>query len=63
MKIIYFRHLITSLAVCAILAACTTTNVPKASGSWVELGVSASGNIQYALDSGSIKRQDRKSVV
>lgn len=70
MKIISLRHMIASMAVCTILAACTTTSVPKASGSWIELGVSASGNIQYALDSGSIRRQgnmvtfrDRKTVI
>lgn len=70
MKIISIRHLTASMAISTILAACTTTNVPKASGSWIELGVSASGNIQYALDSGSIKRQgnmvtfrDRKTVI
>ncbi|WMY92274.1 surface-adhesin E family protein [Snodgrassella communis] len=70
MKIIYLRHLMASLSFCTILAACTTTSVPKASGSWIELGISASGNVQYALDSGSIRRQgnlvtfrDRKIVI
>jgi hypothetical protein len=71
MKIIDIHHLLTSLAICTILAACTTTSVPKAaSGSWIELGVSASGNVQYALDNSSIRRQgnlvtfrDRKTVI
>ncbi|PIT16952.1 surface-adhesin E family protein [Snodgrassella alvi] len=71
MKIIYLRQLMASLTVCTILAACTTTSVPKkADGSWIELGVSASGNVQHALDSNSIRRQgnlvtfrDRKIVI
>ena len=67
MKIIKLRYLATALAM--TLAACQNPSLP-ANGHWINLGVSASGNVQYALDSGSIKRQnnmvtfrDRKTVL
>lgn len=71
MNITQLRYLITSLAICVVLAACQNTNAPlSAGGRWINLGLSASSNIQYAMDSGSIKRQnnlvtfrDRKTIV
>lgn len=69
MKIIKLRYLATALAMTMALAACQNPSLP-ANGHWINLGVSASGNVQYALDSGSIKRQnnmvtfrDRKTVL
>ncbi len=59
MKIIQLRYLVTTLAMSIVLAACQNTNSPlSANGHWINLGVSANGNLQYALDSGSIKRQN-----
>ncbi len=71
MKIIKLRYLATALAMTMALAACQNSSLPtSANGNWINLGVSASGNVQYALDSGSIKRQnnlvtfrDRKTVI
>lgn len=58
------------LALIAILAACATSEGPKVSGNWHDIGLSSSGNIRHAIDTDSIRRQgnlavfrDKKTVI
>lgn len=72
MKIIYFRYYVTCLAIGFMLSACNATSNlrTETKGGWINLGVSASGNVQYALDSSSIRHQndlvtfrDKKTII
>lgn len=58
------------LALAAALAACVTTEGPNVPGQWKDIGLSSSGNIRHAIDTGSIHRQgnlatfrDKKTVL
>lgn len=58
------------LTLAAGLAACATNNGPTVAGQWRDIGLSSSGNVRHAIDTGSIHRQgnlaifrDKKTVI
>lgn len=50
------------LALAATLAACTLTGTPNVPGTWQDIGLSVSGNIRHAIDTGSIRHQGNLAI-